>query len=167
MINWLSSLPNFTAYGTPVYFIYLLLALLPLGIALYFGKRFQWYEALISFIFIFLMFDGASWQQLFSLIAYVIYQTILVILRGIVFASCLSCQPLLLDQAILTGVSLRITKRRLNVPIISSLLKRGSITYSLVSFTSLSSLTSLVNVSIRTSNKRPWAIDYFRGTCSG
>ena len=78
MINWLSSLPNFTAYGTPVYFIYLLLALLPLGIGLYFGKRFQWYEALISFIFIFLMFDGASWQQLFSLIAYVIYQTILV-----------------------------------------------------------------------------------------
>lgn len=79
MINWISSLPNFTAYGTPVYFIYLLLALLPLGIGLYFGKRFQWYEALVSFIFIFLMFDGASWQQLFSLIAYVIYQTFLVI----------------------------------------------------------------------------------------
>lgn len=79
MINWIASLPNYSAYGTPVYFIYLLLAILPLGIGLYFGKRFSWYEALVSFVFIFLMFDGASWQQGLSLIAYVIYQTILVI----------------------------------------------------------------------------------------
>lgn len=78
MINWIASLPNFTAYGTPIYFAYLLLAILPLGIGLYFGKRFAWYEALISFIFIFLMFDGASWQQLISLVVYVIYQTIIV-----------------------------------------------------------------------------------------
>src|SRR5699024_8201651 len=78
MIDWISNLPNFSAYGTPVYFYYLLLAILPLGIGLYFGKRFSWYEALISFIFIFLMFDGSSWQQGISLIAYVIYQTIIV-----------------------------------------------------------------------------------------
>lgn len=78
MIDWIADLPNFTAYGTPTYFIYLLLALLPLSIGLYFGKRFAIYEAIVSFVFIFLMFDGASWQQLFSLIAYVIYQTILV-----------------------------------------------------------------------------------------
>ncbi len=78
MIDWISNLPNFSAYGTPVYFFYLLLAILPLGIGLYFGKRFNWYEALISFIFIFLMFDGSSWQQGISLIAYVIYQTIIV-----------------------------------------------------------------------------------------
>ena len=58
MINWFASLPNFSAYGTPTYFIYLLLALVPLGIGLYFGKRFEWYEALISFVFIFFMFDG-------------------------------------------------------------------------------------------------------------
>lgn len=78
MVNWISSLPNFSAYGTPVYFFYLILAILPLGIGLYFGKRFSWYEALISFIFIFLMFDGSSWQQGISLICYVIYETILV-----------------------------------------------------------------------------------------
>lgn len=78
MINWISSLPNYSAYGTPVYFFYLILAILPLGIGLYFGKRFSWYEALISFIFIFLMFDGSSWQQGISLIVYVIYQTLLV-----------------------------------------------------------------------------------------
>ena len=78
MINWIASLPNFSAYGTPMYFFYLILAILPLGIGLYFGKRFSWYEALISFIFIFLMFDGDSWQQGISLIVYVIWQTCLV-----------------------------------------------------------------------------------------
>lgn len=78
MINWIASLPNFSAYGTPMYFCYLILAILPLGIGLYFGKRFSWYEALISFIFIFLMFDGDSWQQGISLIAYVIWETCLV-----------------------------------------------------------------------------------------
>lgn len=78
MINWIASLPNFSAYGTPVYFFYLILAILPLGIGLYFGKRLSWYEALISFIFIFLMFDGSSWQQGISLIVYIIWETCLV-----------------------------------------------------------------------------------------
>ncbi len=78
MINWIASLPNFSAYGTPVYFFYLILAILPLGIGLYFGKRLSWYEALISFIFIFLMFDGSSWQQEISLIVYIIWETCLV-----------------------------------------------------------------------------------------
>lgn len=79
MLTWMQDLPNFTAYGTPTYFIYLLVALLPLGIGLYFGKRFSWYEALVSFVFIFLMFDGQSYQQAFSLVAYIIYQTVIVI----------------------------------------------------------------------------------------
>lgn len=78
MLNWIASMPNFSAYGTPTYFIYLLLAILPLGIGLYYGKRFSWYEALISFIFLFLMFDGSSAKQMVSLVIYVIYQTILV-----------------------------------------------------------------------------------------
>lgn len=78
MLNWIASMPNFSAYGTPTYFIYLLLAILPLGIGLYFGKRFSWYEAIISFIFLFLMFDGSDANQMVSLVVYVIYQTILV-----------------------------------------------------------------------------------------
>ena len=45
-MSWLESLPNYTAYGTPSYFIYLLIAVLPMGISLYFGKRLAWYEAL-------------------------------------------------------------------------------------------------------------------------
>lgn len=79
MLTWIQTLPNYTAYGTPLYFIYLIVAILPLSIGLYFGKRFSWYEALISFIFIFLMFDGTSYKQGLSLIGYLIYQTILVI----------------------------------------------------------------------------------------
>ena len=78
MVNWISSLPNMSAYGTPTYFIYLLIAILPLGIGLYFGKRFSWYEALISLVFLFLMFDGSNTTQMLSLIVYVIYQTCLV-----------------------------------------------------------------------------------------
>ena len=77
-MSWLESLPNYTAYGTPSYFIYLLIAILPMGISLYFGKRLVWYEAIISFLFLFFMFDGSSAPQMLSLIGYVIYQTILV-----------------------------------------------------------------------------------------
>lgn len=79
MMNWLQSLPNFTAYGSPTYFLYLIIAIIPLMIGLYFGKRLVWYEALVSFLFIFFMFTGADVQQGFSLIAYIIYETILVI----------------------------------------------------------------------------------------
>lgn len=77
-MSWLESLPNYTAYGTPSYFIYLLIAVLPMGISLYFGKRLAWYEAIVSFLFIFFMFDGSSAPQMLSLIGYVVYQTILV-----------------------------------------------------------------------------------------
>lgn len=77
-MSWLESLPNYTAYGTPSYFIYLLIAVLPMGISLYFGKRLAWYEAIVSFLFIFFMFDGSSASQMLSLIGYVVYQTILV-----------------------------------------------------------------------------------------
>ena len=79
MLELIQSLPTFSAYGTPIYFVYLLIAILPLGIGLYFGKRFSWYEALISFVFIFLMFDGQNWQQAVSLVGYVVYQTVLVL----------------------------------------------------------------------------------------
>lgn len=43
-MSWLESLPNYMAYGTPSYFIYLLIAVLPMEISLYFGKRLAWYE---------------------------------------------------------------------------------------------------------------------------
>lgn len=78
IMHWLSSLPNFSAYGTPGYLLVLLIALIPLGIGLYCGKRFDWYEVIISALFLFVMFDGANAPQMISLIGYVIYQTIIV-----------------------------------------------------------------------------------------
>ncbi len=65
---------NLQPYENPQYFIYLLVALLPLVIGLYFGKRYKWYEAAISLLFLFFIFDADKWKQGVTLIAYIIYQ---------------------------------------------------------------------------------------------
>lgn len=65
---------NLQPYENPQYFVYLLIALLPLIIGLYFGKRYKWYEALVSLAFIFLIFDADKWQQGVTLICYIVYQ---------------------------------------------------------------------------------------------
>ncbi|AUJ32606.1 MAG: D-alanyl-lipoteichoic acid biosynthesis protein DltB [Liquorilactobacillus nagelii] len=80
MIDILNSLPNLKVYGTPIYFIYLLLAITPLVISLYFGKRLVKYEVLVNIVFIYLMFDASSWPQLIALIAFLAWQTILVLI---------------------------------------------------------------------------------------
>ena len=69
---------NLQPYADPKYFIILLLALLPLAIGLYFGKRFAWYEVIVSVVFIFLMFDGHKYHEGFALIGYMIWQWLLV-----------------------------------------------------------------------------------------
>ena len=65
-------------YADPKYFVYLLLALAPLAIGLYFGKRFVWYEIAVSLVFIVLMFDGAKYHEGFAIIGYMIWQWLLV-----------------------------------------------------------------------------------------
>lgn len=69
---------NLQPYADPKYFIFLLVALLPLAIGLYFGKRLNWYEVVVSVIFIFLMFDGHKYHEGFALIGYIIWQWLLV-----------------------------------------------------------------------------------------
>lgn len=69
---------NLQPYADPKYFIILLVALLPLAIGLYFGKRLNWYEVVVSVIFIFLMFDGHKYHEGFALIGYIIWQWLLV-----------------------------------------------------------------------------------------
>ena len=44
MIEFLKQLPHLEPYGTPVYFIYLIGALLPIFVGLFFKKRFPVYE---------------------------------------------------------------------------------------------------------------------------
>ncbi|MBM7635317.1 D-alanyl-lipoteichoic acid biosynthesis protein DltB [Streptococcus saliviloxodontae] len=78
MIDFLRSLPKLEAYGNPQYFFYLILAVFPIFIGLFFKKRFPAYEALVSLIFIVLMLTGKHLNQLASLLAYVIWQIILV-----------------------------------------------------------------------------------------
>lgn len=78
MTEWLSSLPNWQPYSDPKYFGVLLLALLPVVIGMFVGKRLAIYETIVSFGFILLIFSGASWPQFYALIGYVIWQTTLV-----------------------------------------------------------------------------------------
>lgn len=76
MIEFLKQLPHLEPYGTPQYFVYLILAVLPIYIGLFFKKRFALYEGLVSLAFIVLMLTGTSLQQIYSLIFYVIWQVV-------------------------------------------------------------------------------------------
>ncbi|EJN93650.1 D-alanyl-lipoteichoic acid biosynthesis protein DltB [Streptococcus ratti] len=78
MINFLHQLPRLEAYSNPQYFIYLIAAVTPIFVGLFFKKRFPVYEALVSLAFIVLMLTGKHLYQLASLLAYVIWQIVLV-----------------------------------------------------------------------------------------
>lgn len=71
---------NLQPYTNPLYFIILFIALLPLIIGLYNGKRYKNYEAFISFLFLFLMFSGSEWIQGVQIIGYVIFQFLITFL---------------------------------------------------------------------------------------
>lgn len=68
---------NMQPYSNPRYFIILFVALLPLIIGLYFGRRFKIYEALVSLLFLVLMFDGSDTIQGYQLIGYIVFQFLL------------------------------------------------------------------------------------------
>lgn len=74
MMDFLHHLPHLEVYGNPQYFFYLIIAVLPIFIGLFFNKRFPIYETLISLLFIVLMLTGRNTNQLFSLVLYVIWQ---------------------------------------------------------------------------------------------
>ncbi|BDD39115.1 D-alanyl-lipoteichoic acid biosynthesis protein DltB [Streptococcus ruminantium] len=78
MMEFFKALPRLEPYGNPLYFIYLILALAPIFVGLFFKKRFPWYEGLVSLIFIILMFTGSKTEQLLSLFIYILWQTVLV-----------------------------------------------------------------------------------------
>jgi membrane protein involved in D-alanine export len=78
MSGLLQSLPNWQPYGTPKYFGILILALLPIIIALFFRRRLQIYESFVSIAFITLMFGGSKYQQFFALVFYLVWQTLIV-----------------------------------------------------------------------------------------
>mgnify|MGYP003617103913 FL=1 len=76
----LQSLPNWQPYGTPHYLAILFLALIPIIIAILFGKRLPIYEELVSIGFISLMFGGTHYKQFFALVFFIIWQSAVVLL---------------------------------------------------------------------------------------
>ncbi|UQS82464.1 D-alanyl-lipoteichoic acid biosynthesis protein DltB [Bombilactobacillus folatiphilus] len=71
-------MPNVQPYQNPQYFIWLLFALLPLMVGLYHGKRWRWYETLVSLVFLILIFDQDKLSQGIALICYTIIQVVIV-----------------------------------------------------------------------------------------
>lgn len=74
MMDFLKQVPHLEPYGEPRYFVYLIAAVLPIFIGLFFKKRFAWYEALVSLAFIIFMLTGDSPAQLVALFFYVTWQ---------------------------------------------------------------------------------------------
>lgn len=72
-------IPYMEPYGNPIYFVYLIIAFLPVIIGIFKQRRFSTYESFVSLIFILLMFGGEHYQQLLAFLAYLIWQTISVL----------------------------------------------------------------------------------------
>lgn len=71
---------NITPYSSPHYFIYLLLLLLPIMVGLWFGKRLPVYDFIATAVILIITFFGGNMSQGLSLIAYVIFELILVMI---------------------------------------------------------------------------------------
>ena len=79
MMDFLKQLPHIEPYGNPQYFLYVIAAILPIFIGLFFKKRFAWYEILVSLFFIVTMLTGGKTNQLAALGLYLIWQIVLVL----------------------------------------------------------------------------------------
>lgn len=69
---------NITPYSSPHYFIYLLILLLPIIIGLWFGKRFKIYDFFATIVILITAFFGGNMSQGISLIAYVLFEMLVV-----------------------------------------------------------------------------------------
>ncbi len=78
MTSFLTHLPHLAAYGNPQYFLYIIIAVLPIFIGLFFKKRFPIYEVIVSLAFIILMLTGKHLDQLSGLLKYVVWQSVLI-----------------------------------------------------------------------------------------
>lgn len=66
-------------YSNPTYILILAIALVPTVLSqLIAGKRMQWYQLILTFVFLFVSFSGSSARQGFALIGYVIFETLLI-----------------------------------------------------------------------------------------
>ena len=79
MMELLKQLPHIEPYGNPQYFLYVITAILPIFIGLFFKKRFGWYEILVSLFFIVTMLTGGKTNQLASLGIYLCWEILLLL----------------------------------------------------------------------------------------
>jgi membrane protein involved in D-alanine export len=64
-------------YSNPQYFVIFAIAVIPAVVLQIFGKRIEWYQAILTVFFLFMSFGGPDKQQGFALIGYVVFQIIL------------------------------------------------------------------------------------------
>ncbi|KRO17959.1 D-alanyl-lipoteichoic acid biosynthesis protein DltB [Lacticaseibacillus saniviri] len=69
---------NLQPYENPMYFVYLLIGLVPVIIGMFHGRRHRIYESIFSLFFLVLIFDADKWPQGKALILYIAYNTLLV-----------------------------------------------------------------------------------------
>ena len=79
MMEFFQQLPHLEPYGNPQYFVYVIVATLPIFIGLFFKKRFAWYEVLVSLFFIVTMLVGGKTNQLVALGIYLCWEILLVL----------------------------------------------------------------------------------------
>ena len=68
MMELYKQLPHLEPYGDLQYFLYVIVATLPIFIGLFFKKRFALYEVLVSLFFIVTMLVGGKTNQISALI---------------------------------------------------------------------------------------------------
>lgn len=78
MMGFFNQIPYLDPYSNPIYFIYILIALLPIIIGLFFKKRFQIYESVVTIFFILAMFGQGHTSQLKAFVLYLVWQTLTV-----------------------------------------------------------------------------------------
>lgn len=76
MMTIFDHIPYMEPYGNPIYFVYLILAFLPVIIGIFRQKRLTVYETLVSLVFILFMFGGDHYQQLVAFLFYLAWQII-------------------------------------------------------------------------------------------
>lgn len=70
---------HMTPYESPLYFLFLMIALIPIIIALLNGKKILWYQNIITLVFLFITFGGPSLKPAFALFVFTLWQLILAI----------------------------------------------------------------------------------------
>lgn len=67
---------NLQPYENPMYFVYLLIGLIPIVAGRLMGKKLHWYTTIFSFVFLLFIFDGPKVGQGIALIGYTIFEAL-------------------------------------------------------------------------------------------